>query len=351
MARTTLLIITMVTGIAISAEAVLPWPHPYPPLSGAPATGAPPPGAALSPDPLVHWRWPANTTLAQLQIYNVTPQAWSTAGSPNSYASFRNLDSLIGVAEGGHAEVLGPGSFVIDFGTESAGWVELDSPDMPEALYVGGQLTVSVSEVNTRYPGKDLVPIKHGCCTYRLETNAALYEGARFAIVTVHPPPRGAVPGNCTASCVAAGHCCVGNVSSYNQPSCTMGCTIARGTALVGACQRTCLDISRNGSCDVPAWRFNLCENCPPGCKSPSVDECLAGCAFADGAAPVRTPWHITAVRVVAQSMPVPYAGAFAAAADPLITQVCPSRFLQNTLVADRTRCIARSCGLCSHSC
>ena len=105
--------------------------------------------------------------------------------------------------------------------------------------------------------------------------------------------------------------------------SCTMGCTLARGTASVGDCQRACLAISRNGSCDVPAWHFNLCENCPPGCKSPSVDECLAGCAFADGAARGTVPpWRITAVRVVAQTMPVPYAGALAAAADPLLTAV-----------------------------
>ena len=55
------------------------------------------------------------------------------------------------------------------------------------------------------------------------------------------------------------------------------------------------------------------------------MDECLEGCAFGGGGGggpATPAPWHISAVRVVAQTMPVPYAGSFSVAGDALLTGV-----------------------------
>ena len=48
-----------------------------------------------------------------------------------------------------HWQIYGAGSFSIDFGTESAGWLEIESPDMPEDVYA--QLLLSLSETDTPY--------------------------------------------------------------------------------------------------------------------------------------------------------------------------------------------------------
>ena len=131
------------------------------------------------------------------------------------------------------ATVLGPGSLTIDFGTESASWLEIDSPDMPPDVLK--TLTLSISETNVAYcfasngdgrRCKTATPVKHGN-TYRLEVagNWEVYEGVRFGFLT-------------------------------------------------------------------------------------------AGNASASG-----TPWHITAIRVVAQTLPVPYAAGFSAPDDALLTR------------------------------
>ena len=99
-----------------------------------------------------------------------------------------------------------------------------------------------------------------------------------------------AVP--CPAKCAAAGHCCVGDVSSYNLPSCAMGCTIAGATASQDACEAECAAIQGNPKkpCDVTFANhtFQMCETCPAGCASAAPDECQLGCAFAHGKAPPR---------------------------------------------------------------
>ena len=93
----------------------------------------------------------------------------------------------------------------------------------------------------------------------------------------------------CVAACVAAGHCCQGDVSSYRQPSCEMGCTIAAGTASQAACNATCASISQAKECSYTfgSHVFQMCESCPDGCASPSPGwECEEGCGYAHGVAP-----------------------------------------------------------------
>jgi len=111
---------------------------------------------------------------------------------------------------------------------------------------------------------------------------------------TPSPAPPRPINASCDTKCVEAGHCCMGDVSSFNQPSCSMGCTIGAATDItsVEECQRTCLAISANHSCDFhwETHNFQLCEVCPNQCKSPNVGECLDGCKFAFGE-PIPQPW------------------------------------------------------------
>ena len=81
--------------------------------------------------------------------------------------------------------VVGPGSIVMDFGVESAAWVEFDSFDLGDPSSQG--VNVSIGESNQIYmlgmvPKTD-VPVQYNT-TYRLETNSQLYEGVRFAWIT-----------------------------------------------------------------------------------------------------------------------------------------------------------------------
>jgi hypothetical protein len=91
--------------------------------------------------------------------------------------------------------------------------------------------------------------------------------------------------GTCEAQCKAAGHCCEGAVSSYNHPSCAMGCAmVAAGAKSVAECKAACV-----GGDNTCAWHaygidFNNCENCPKGCDaSDGVSECELGCELAFG--------------------------------------------------------------------
>ena len=146
----------------------------------------------LSPDPLVQYVWKASVP-AQLQIYDVAPVAVTT----QDFGSFSGIETFAGSAVG-NIIVRGPGMLSVDFGTESAAWLEIDSPDMPAEAYAG--LLMSVSETNAPYKfaksglaDKVLQPHMYGaggrdCCTYRLEIpgNKLLYEGVRFGFVLVN---------------------------------------------------------------------------------------------------------------------------------------------------------------------
>ena len=110
----------------------------------------------------------------------------------------------------------------------------------------------------------------------------------------------------CQEKCWYDGHCCSGDVSTWNNPSCAVGCTVgaagaARGDADAADCKATCDAIHAKGypspgtppACSY-AWTstrtFNLCGQCETpagggGCFVPkTVDACYDGCAFAFGA-------------------------------------------------------------------
>ena len=156
-------------------------PEPWLPLNNGGFTGAPQP---LSPDPLVTYVWRASANTTALQLYTVLPvHAELMPGT--SPSSFANLASLVGAAANASAKVSGAGAFTVDFGTESAAWVELDSPDL-QAVDLP-LLSLGFAE----WAGEALKvgqPVQYGS-TYRLETNADLYEGVRFGYVFLSRAP------------------------------------------------------------------------------------------------------------------------------------------------------------------
>ena len=149
----------------------------YPYLAGGRFSG---PNIAQSPDPLVRYRWDHTKADDNLQVYYLRPISVTT----ETPGSFDNLASLTTSAP--HVTVRGAGSIMLDFGVESAAWLEFDSPDL------SGSVTASISEYNE--PGivntgaqnrlKTQKPIKYGN-TYRLELNDLLYEGVRFGWIHI----------------------------------------------------------------------------------------------------------------------------------------------------------------------
>jgi hypothetical protein len=107
--------------------------------------------------------------------------------TPNSFVG---LERLIRSKESSNessneaAVVLGSGMFRVDFGFESAGWLEIVSDDMPLNAFMN--LTMSLSEDSVMYPGKILRPKAYQNGVYRIETNPDIYEGIRFGFVQLH---------------------------------------------------------------------------------------------------------------------------------------------------------------------
>lgn len=148
-------------------EARSPIEQPYEYVSHGSLSG---PEILESPDPLVAYRWKQPRPGDDLQIYVLSPSAVST----DREESFENLQSLTGKEP--KVIVKGAGAIRVDFGVESAAWVEFDSPDCP------GHVEMSISEYNE--PFKTRAPVKHGN-TWRLELNRELYDGVRFAWIHV----------------------------------------------------------------------------------------------------------------------------------------------------------------------
>ena len=162
---------------AVSAKPVLrtsPIDQPYPYISTGSFSG---PAVPESPDPLVAYRWPSPKATDGLEIYLLKP---STVSSDTA-ASFDNLGSL--TTDHPNVTVNGAGSIRMDFGAELPSWVEFDSADCP------GDVEMSISEYNQPGPDKTKAPVKRGT-TYRLELNAELYEGVRFAWIHVKAPAK-----------------------------------------------------------------------------------------------------------------------------------------------------------------
>ena len=97
------------------------------------------------------------------------------------------------------------------------------------------------------------------------------------------PPSSTPAGATCQEACADAGHCCTGDVSSWQTPSCAMGCTIAAALPTVAECMAECDACNRKVSCSFKNHTFNLAGSCPAGCDaSDGVSECYEGCKFQD---------------------------------------------------------------------
>jgi hypothetical protein len=150
-----------------------PIQEPYPPLHGGEFTNKAIPN---SPDPLVNYHWSHPVASDGLQTYTLAPMTVRT-DSPRSFSELNTMRN--GKCD---VTVTGTGSIRMDFGVESAAWLEFDSPDL------AGDVEMSISEYNEppdpMAPGKTAKPVKCGN-TYRLELNPQLYEGVRFGWIHV----------------------------------------------------------------------------------------------------------------------------------------------------------------------
>lgn len=298
--------------------------EPYPPLHGDDPHGLPP--VPLSPDPLVSTVWSAATNLTGLQIYEMSvPEAWIATPA----TAFQGLGSL----KTGKAQitVLSAGSLRLDFGQEHAAWFEFTSPDMPV-----NQVTASISEYNQPWPGKTRALKAFRGGKYRLETNSQLYEGVRFAWINFDPT-------SFDPTCVAVGT--EGDVISLSCPAGASGAANrikAVTFAEFGTAEGDCATGFKRGSCAFDL-RPNLTHACV-GRQSCTV-RCIQGSCAVDGA-PIPTggdpcpgtpkkvtaqvqcertpapspspPWNISDLKIVCQSKPTNYTGAFSSSDDQL---------------------------------
>ena len=149
-----------------------PIAEPYPALQGGSFSG---PKVKLSPDPLVAYRWPHPRASDGLQTYALRPTAVYTQAPK----SFSNLNSA--TTRQCNITIHGTGAIRVDFGVESAAWLEFDSPDLN-----GRKVELGVSEFNSpAHEGDSIgVPEKIGD-TYRVRLNPQYYEGVRFGWIYI----------------------------------------------------------------------------------------------------------------------------------------------------------------------
>ena len=172
---------------ALGASAAL---DPYPLLSG----GSFGPTVLASPDPLASYTWDMDS-LRQgerfgYQLYYDSPV--NATGTPS--ASFSGLHTLVGngsaarAVPASSAVVKADGTITLRFAAEGPSWLEFDSSDLAAAEAAGARVSITISE--NRFPGANeaKAPTRYdgaGLSTYRLELNPALYEGVRYAFITV----------------------------------------------------------------------------------------------------------------------------------------------------------------------
>ena len=132
-----------------------------------------------SPDPLVAYQWNNQANLTALQIFDLLPTTVLLTQGTSS-AAFLYLDSLVSSSPAVLA--IGPGGFVVDFGTESAAWIEVDLAKRPSSTDLS-LLRLGLSEWFEPLQNKwrEPIPYENGdVFTLRLETNSELYEGVRY---------------------------------------------------------------------------------------------------------------------------------------------------------------------------
>jgi hypothetical protein len=71
-----------------------------------------------------------------------------------------------------------------------------------------------------------------------------------------------AAAASCTARCVGAGHCCIGNMSACAHPSCDMGCSIGTVVADEATCNATCLAADGKCGLSIGGYDFSFCGGC-----------------------------------------------------------------------------------------
>jgi alpha-L-rhamnosidase len=132
---------------------------------------------AESPDPMHTYRWPSPQASDDLQTYALKPVTVS------STAPCSGLESLS--TDRTHVTIKGKGRILLDFGVESAGWLEIESPDL------NGDVEFGISEYNEYaiLNGsfiKKRKPVKVGPNTYQLLLSKEPYEGVRFGFVHIN---------------------------------------------------------------------------------------------------------------------------------------------------------------------
>jgi alpha-L-rhamnosidase len=170
-------------------------PQPFPWLHGGAFTGPPIPFHA---DPLARYVWAPGVDASVLQIFALLPA--SVDEMPGTApGAFGNASSLL--ARGPRVAVAGAGALKLDFGLNSAAWLEFDSPDLTPAGLAA--VTLGVSEYDeyeiTNLGAKVLRPTAYpgaapgSPTTYRLEIphpdKSGLYEGVQFAWLNVNATP------------------------------------------------------------------------------------------------------------------------------------------------------------------
>ena len=163
--------------------------EPYPWLNSGGFTG---PQVNASVDPLVAFQWAPGANYSALQIYAVAPAL--VAAAPATAAS--NLSSLVSATYGaGSASIAASVQLLVDFGVEHGAWLEIqtgDSRGFPAYVSV----TAIISEYNAPRPGGFIALSAYPGGFYRLETNKALYDGLRYAFVSIQFRP-GCTPASC----------------------------------------------------------------------------------------------------------------------------------------------------------
>ena len=121
----------------------------------------------------------------------------------------------------------------------------------------------------------------------------------------------------CSQRCLAAGHCCQGDISGCSKPSCAMGCIMAGRTATNAACKASCAAAAKAGCTYAvvsPAGPHHLpqdtlqnesfqmcsggtvlangtiCQSCS-GVDAQNRTECEQGCDFGDKAKGAPAVW------------------------------------------------------------
>ena len=333
--------------VASGVGAQPPLVEPFPLLQGADPTGAP--ARPLSPDPLVATTWGPATNLTNLQRYEVaTPVAW-TAFPPSAFSGLESLAS-----GKPHITVAGAGALRLDFGREHAAWFEFSSPDL-DAATAAHTVTASISEYNEPWPGKTQPLKAYADGRFRLETNAQLYEGVRYAWIIFTPAaadptcvPHGTEGNAFSLSCPAAS----GGIQSVEfaewgtaNGDCeagfaTGGCSFDLRANLTALCKgKADCDVScLMGTCTVAGVAVHTGDPCP---GTPKKLTAKVKCAPGPPPPPAAvTPWHVSGLKIVCMVKPVNYSGTFNSS-DSVRTQSAKTHAAQGrgSLVLRALRC------------